>query len=159
MAVQFFDITLGDRGRLKRKMPFISRFPHIVKKKLAQDCGFVGQNATRIAGFIATYADYLVHLASTYKNMDLPIFCAAGPITHSYAPYVQAAMTNAAARGIKNTHFVSFDTPVDRCGHPDYDGAIFTSEAEVTASPSLSPYRSTYHHDFLSSRSLSRLPL
>lgn len=86
------------------------------------DDGFVGSNATRIAGFIAAYADYLVLLTTTHKNPALPIFCAAGPISHQYAPWVQAAMVKAAARGVINTHFIGFDTPVDRCGHPDYTG-------------------------------------
>jgi len=86
------------------------------------DGGFVGSNATRIAQFSAVYAAYLVQLAATHRNPALPIFCAVGPITHGYESWVTAAMAQAAAQGVKNTHLLSFTTPVDRCGHPDYDG-------------------------------------
>ena len=106
------------------------------------DSGHAGGNASWIAGFTAAYADYLVHLATRAGNLSVPIFCAVGPITHVYQPWVQAAMAAAALRGVRNTQLLSFVTPVDRCGHPDYDGheAMFqTAKPTIAAALGWTP--------------------
>lgn len=82
-----------------------------------------------IAGFVQTYTSYLVSLARLHGNLNMPFFLGVGPITHDYAPWVEAAAADAAALGLTNLHFISYNTQVDRCGHPDFNGHVLMFEA------------------------------
>jgi hypothetical protein len=69
------------------------------------------------ANFTATYAAFLQRLTRIHNNSNLAIFCAVGPITNDYYPWVAAAI---AQSGVKNAHLLNFSAPVDRCGHPPW---------------------------------------
>jgi hypothetical protein len=77
-----------------------------------------------IDGFVQTYAAFLVNLTGIYGRPDLPIFCGIGPITHDYYPWVAQALDRARGAGATNLHIINYTTPVDRCGHPDYDSHV-----------------------------------
>lgn len=80
------------------------------------------------ANFTATYAAFLQRLTRIHNNPNLPIFCAVGPITNDYFPWVAAAI---AQSGVKNAHVLNFSAPVDRCSHPPWASQdIMAQQAE-----------------------------
>lgn len=70
-----------------------------------------------VASFTTTYAAFLQRLTLIHNNSELHIFCAIGPITHDYYPWVEAAI---AASGVKNAQIINFTAPVDKCNHPSW---------------------------------------
>lgn len=82
-----------------------------------------------VAGFVQTYADFLVNLTVAHGNNPLlPIICVVGPITHDYFPWVAAAIDKAAARGVSRAQIFNWTSPVDRCGHPAWSAHADAAE-------------------------------
>lgn len=71
------------------------------------------------AGFASAYADFLVGLTAAHG--PVPIFAVVGPITHRYFPWVAAGVAMGERRGATHTKIINWTSPVDRCGHPDWD--------------------------------------
>jgi hypothetical protein len=77
--------------------------------------------AAWIRGFVESYAQFLVDLLAAYGNdLRRPVFCLMGPITQQPAPWVEAAVSVARARGLKGLHFINLTAAVNRCNHPGY---------------------------------------
>ena len=70
-----------------------------------------------VANFTDAYAAFLTRLTHVHGNPALPIFCAVGPITNDYYPWVVAAI---AQSGVANAHILNFTAPVDKCNHPPW---------------------------------------
>ena len=81
-----------------------------------------------VANFTTVYADYIVNLTIVHKNAALPIFCIVGPITHEYYPWVENAITAAAARGVSRATILNWTAQVDRCGHPAWQAHADAAE-------------------------------
>ena len=80
------------------------------------------------ANFTRTYAAFLQNLTRIHNNINLPIFCAVGPISDVYYPWVAAAIVQS---GVKNAQVLNFTAPVDKCGHPPWAShGIMAQQAE-----------------------------
>jgi hypothetical protein len=70
-----------------------------------------------VQNFTDSYAAFLQRLTRIHNNPALPIFCAVGPITHDYYPWVLSAISQS---GVTSAHVINFTAPVDRCSHPPW---------------------------------------
>ena len=69
--------------------------------------------------FIERYADFLVNLTLAHGSQSLPIFCGAGPMNHTYGPFVHSAIQLARDRGVVGAKLVKYTAMLDGCGnHP-----------------------------------------
>ena len=74
------------------------------------------------AAFAPAYLALLEHVASHARTPGIPIFCAFGPNSDAFAPWMRAAMANASARGIRTVEVDFMAAPMDGCGHPGEKG-------------------------------------
>jgi hypothetical protein len=81
-----------------------------------------------VANFTSTYAAFLQRLTRIHNNPELPIFCAVGPITHDYYPWVAAAV---AQSGVRNAQVLNFSAPVDKCSHPPWASHDLMAQAAI----------------------------
>jgi hypothetical protein len=71
--------------------------------------------------FTAAYLSLLEH-AVRFSPRNTPIFCAYGPNSQLFAPWVAKAISQAAALGMNATIVDFMAAPMDGCGHPGVKG-------------------------------------
>lgn len=71
------------------------------------------------AAFVPAYAALLRHVSAHGASPTIPIFCAFGPNTDVFAPWMRAAM---ATSGVNATELDFMAAPMDGCGHPGVAG-------------------------------------
>lgn len=73
------------------------------------------------AVFTAAYLTLMVHL-TRWSARGIPVFCAFGPNSDRFAPWVQDAIEQGRPLGINATLVDLMAAPLDGCGHPGYVG-------------------------------------
>ena len=70
------------------------------------------------AAFTPAYLALLEHVAARARAPGAPIFCAFGPNSDTFEPWMRAAMASARSRGINALELDFMAAPMDGCGHP-----------------------------------------
>lgn len=88
------------------------------------------------AAFAPAYLALLRHVAARARDpARFVAFCAYGPNSDTFAPWMRAAMANASALGIRTVELNLMAAPMDGCGHPGVLGhpAMARAAAPVIA--------------------------